>query len=211
MLGRALGLVTTLGSPVVGSALCTAVRESRQPRQTVLRDRDIEPTGHPGTAIAARWRVELPRRVPIAFASPLRSMLALSAATRAVAAADQLEPAIAALEREACRLTGAREATVVTIDWDTSAVWTLDGAVVSDEVRALVTRVAGSGQRELYGHALVEPIGGPLARAVLALRRPAAARFEPDDVALVAALVGAVAATVDRLLGPRARGSRRVE
>lgn len=138
-----------------------------------------------------------------AFASPVPSMLDLSAATRAVAAETQLEPAIAALQREACRLTRSHEATVVTVDWANRRVWTLDGSVISDEVRELIARVAGRGQREVFGHALVEPIGSAPARAVIVLRRSAKARFTPDDLALVAALIGGVAATINRLLCAR--------
>jgi hypothetical protein len=130
-------------------------------------------------------------------------MLELSAATRAVAAETQLGPAIAALQREACRMTRSYEATVVTFDWTDRSVWTLDGSVMSDEVCELVARVAGRGQREIFGHALVEPIGTAPARAVLVLRRSARARFEADDLALVAALVGGVAGTINRLLGGR--------
>lgn len=136
-------------------------------------------------------------------------MLALSAATRAVAAEAHAAGAVAVLQREACRLTGASEATVVTVDWDVGAVWTLDGSVISDAVRGLVVRIAGSGQRELYGHALIEPVGGARACAVLALRRPPSSPFTADEVALIAALVGGVAATLDRLLaarGPRGSG-----
>ena len=136
------------------------------------------------------------------FASPVPSMLDLSAATRAVAAETQLEPAIAALQREACRLTRSHEATVVTLDWANRRVWTLDGSVMSDEVRELVARVAGRGQREVFGHALIEPIGSAPARAVLVLRRSVKARFTPDAHALLAALVGGVAATINRLLTP---------
>jgi hypothetical protein len=127
-------------------------------------------------------------------------MLALSAAMRAVAAEPELHPAVAALEREACRLTRAREATVIAIG-RTGAIWTRDGSVISDEVHALVTRVADSGQRAVLGPALFEPIGGPPARAVLAVRRRAYQRFERDDIALISALAGGVAATLHRLLG----------
>jgi len=130
-------------------------------------------------------------------------MLALSAATRAVAAEPHLRPAVAALQREACRLGQAREATVVAFDWTNRTVWTLDGSVMSGEVRSLVTRIAGSGQREVRGHALIEPIGGAPASAVLVLRRSTGHRFDAHDVALVAALAGSVAATVNRLLSAR--------
>ncbi len=134
------------------------------------------------------------------FANPVPSMLDLSAATRAVAAETRIEPAITALQREACRLTRSHEATVVTVDWANRRVWTLHGSVMSDEVRELVARVARRGQREVFGHALVEPIGSAPARAVLILRREARARFSPDDLTMVAALVGGVAATINRLL-----------
>jgi hypothetical protein len=127
-------------------------------------------------------------------------MLELSAAARAVAAEPSLRAAVATLQREACRLTRSRDATVVTFDWTRRTAWTLDGSLVSGEVRALVARVAGGGQRELSGHSLIEPIGGAPARAVLALRRAAGDRFDMNDVALVAAFAGSVAATINRLL-----------
>lgn len=130
-------------------------------------------------------------------------MLALSAATRAVAAEPQLRPAVAALEREVCRLTAAREATMIALDRTRGTVWTRDDSAISDEVHALVARIAQSGQRAVFGHALFEPIGGPPACAVLAVRRRAYDRFEPDDIALVSALVGGVAATLNRLIGAR--------
>jgi len=129
-------------------------------------------------------------------------MLDLSAATRAVAAEPLLRPAIATLQREACRLTRSREATVILFDGSNNTAWTIDGSVMSDEVHELVARVASRGKREVFGHALVEPIGSAPARAVLALRRAATHRFETDDIALVAALVGGVAATIHRLLRP---------
>jgi len=180
-----------------------------------------------GTTVAAAWSVELRRTEPVlpedtdvtvappgrpartrrraqgsgGFASPLPSMLELSAAMRAVAAEPVLRSAVAVLQREACRLTRSHDATVVTFDWAHRMVWTLDGSVISDEVRELVARIAGSGQREVFGHALVEPIGSAPARAVLALRRAATDRFTRDDIALVSALVGGVAATLNRLIG----------
>lgn len=177
--------------------------------------------------VAPRWRVELrrtnptqpiatapiatsPRRAGVArpraegsgvFANPLPSMLELSAATRAVAAETQLQPAMAVLQREACWLTRSFEATVIAFDRARRTAWTLDGSVMSDEIHALAARVASRGQREVFGHALVEPIGAAPARAVLTLRRSANAPFTPDDIALVSALVGGVAATINRLIG----------
>ncbi|HEX2687413.1 MAG TPA: hypothetical protein VHN14_12390 [Kofleriaceae bacterium] len=130
-------------------------------------------------------------------------MLELSAAVRAVAAEPQLRPAVAALQREACRLTRSNEATVVAFDGERGTPWTLDGSVVSGEMRVLVARVAGHGQREVFGHAVVEPIGGAPARAVLVLRRPVYDRFTPEELTLVSALTGGVAATLVRLLGAR--------
>jgi hypothetical protein len=151
----------------------------------------------PSPSAAARPRAEGSG----AFANPLPSMLELSAATRAVAAEAQLRPAIAVLQREACWLTRSFEATVITFDRARRTTWTLDGSVMSDEIHELVARVAGRGQREVFGHVLVEPIGTAPARAVLMVRRSAKAPFTPHDIALVAALVGGVAATLHRLLG----------
>jgi len=154
----------------------------------------------PGPFVAPRPRAEGSG----AFASPVPSMLELSAATQAVAAETKLWPAIAVLQREACSLTRSHEATVIMFDWARRTARTLDGSVMSDEVRELVARVAGRGQREVFGHALVEPIGTAPARAVLVLRRAPGARFEPDDLALVSALVGGVAATLNRLVAAAA-------
>lgn len=128
-------------------------------------------------------------------------MLELSAAMRAVAAESQLWPAIAVLEREARSLTRSYDATVIVYDWSRRAGWTLDGSVISDEVRELVERVAWYGRCEVFGHSLVEPIGAAPARAVLFLRRDADDQFSPDDIALVSALLGGIAATVNRLIG----------
>jgi len=134
-------------------------------------------------------------------------MLELSAALRAVAAQPRLRPAVAVLQREACRLTGAREATVIAIDRAHGTVWTRDGSAVSDEILDLVTQVADSGRRARFDHAVFEPIGGPPARAVLALRGDAYARFIDHDIALLAALSGGVAATLHRLLDAAAAAS----
>ena len=136
----------------------------------------------------------------VAPSSPLRSMLALSAATRAVVAEPQLRPAVDALQREACRLTGACEATVIALDRTRGTLWTRDDSAMSDEVHRLVTHVAATGQRAVKGHALLEPIGGPPACAVLVLRRRPGDRFAADDLALLGALVGGVAATLHRLI-----------
>jgi hypothetical protein len=138
-------------------------------------------------------------------ASPLRGMLELSAAMRAVGAEPTLRSAVAALEREALRLTTAREATVLVVDRVRNALWTCAGSAISDEVSGLVVHVADTGHRELSGHALYEPIGAPPARAVLALRRTARDRFDPDAVALIAALAGGVAATLHRLIDAASR------
>jgi hypothetical protein len=135
-------------------------------------------------------------------------MLELSAAMRAVAAEPRLRPAVAALQREVCRLTGACEATVIALDRAHGTLWTRDGSAMSDQIRDLVTQVADTGRRAVLGHALFEPIGGPPARAVLALRRPAYERFADDDLALVAALSGGVAATLHRLIDAAAATAR---
>jgi len=162
-----------------------------------------------GTAIAAS-RIVVVRRPNFASprpaaetlvpSSPLRSMLALSAATRAVAAESQLRPAAAMLQREACLLTGASSATMIAIDRARGTLWTGDDSTVSDEIRRVMVHVADTGQRAMLGQVVLEPIGAPPASAVLALRRGVGERFEVDDLALVAALVGGVAATLHRLI-----------
>ena len=70
-------------------------------------------------------------------------MLALSAATRAVVAEPQLRPAVDALQREACRLTGAADATVIALDPARGSLWTRDGARQLRVARALRTGVLG--------------------------------------------------------------------
>jgi hypothetical protein len=132
-------------------------------------------------------------------------MLELSAATRAVGAQPLLRPALAVLQREACALTRSIEAAVVIFEGPHRIARTLAGPVTSEGFRAIAARVAERGKREVFDHALVEPIGSAPARAVLALWRPINQRFEPHDLSLVSALVGGVAATIHRLLGPHAR------
>jgi hypothetical protein len=127
-------------------------------------------------------------------------MLALSAATRAVVAESHLGSAAAVLQREACRLTGACEATVIALDRTRGTLWTRDDSAMSDEIHRLVAHVAATGQRAVVGHALLEPIGGPPACAVLALRRRADEPFAASDLALVGALVGGVTATLHRMV-----------
>jgi hypothetical protein len=134
--------------------------------------------------------------------SPLPSMLELSAAARAVVAEARLPSAIGVLQREVCWLTRSQKAAVMTFDGTRRTVWSTDGLVSSKEIREIVARVATRGRREVFDHALMEPIGRAPARAVLALWRTHAGRFEADDVALVGALVGSVAATINRLIGP---------
>jgi hypothetical protein len=135
-----------------------------------------------------------------AFASPLPSMLELSAATRAVAAEPTLAGALAALQRQACALTRSTTAAVVLFDGAKRIARTADGPITSAEFLDVVTRVASRGRREVFDDALVEPIGLAPSRAVLALWRPAARPFEPHDIALLAALVGGITATLHRLL-----------
>jgi hypothetical protein len=137
------------------------------------------------------------------LASPVPSMLELSAAMRAVAAESELWPAIAALQRAACSLTRSHDATVVLYDRARGGAWTVDGSVMAGAFRELVARVADRGQREVFGRALVEPIGTAPARAVLALRAADPDGFAADDIALVAALTGGVAGTLNRLLAAR--------
>jgi hypothetical protein len=127
-------------------------------------------------------------------------MLALSAATRAVVAEPQLRPAVAALQREVCRLTGASDATVIALDRTRGTLWTRDDSAMSDEIHRLVTHVAATGQRAVLGRALLEPIGRPPACAVLVLRRRAGEPFAADDMALVGALISGVAAPLSRLI-----------
>lgn len=137
-------------------------------------------------------------------------MLALSAATRAVAAESRLRPAAAMLQREACRLSGAFRATLIAIDRVHGTLWTGDDTAVSDEIGRVVIQVAATGQRALLGQLVLEPIGGPPACAVLALSRGAGERFAADDLALVAALINGVAGTLHRLIDHKfARSARR--
>jgi hypothetical protein len=135
--------------------------------------------------------------------SPVPSMLELSAATRAVAAETELWAAVAVLQREARALTRSCDATVVVYDWAKRTAWTLDGAAIAGELGERAAGVATRAQREVLGPVLIEPIGWAPARAVLTVRRFATDRFAPEDVALVAALVGGITATLHRLLSAR--------
>ena len=128
-------------------------------------------------------------------------MLELSAVARGIADEPHLRNAALRLQREACRLTHASEAMLMTYDWTARTAWSVDGMIDSIIVRDLVASVARSGRRTLRGNSLVEPIGTAPARAVLALRRPEGDPFVRDDVVLISALVGGIAAALNRLIG----------
>ncbi len=126
-------------------------------------------------------------------------MLELSAISRAIGDEVDLAAAVRALEREACRLLEAADATVVMFDWARRSARTMQHRV-SSQLEDLVAEVAGTGNKVAVQHVLVMPIGRAPARAVLVVRRHPGTPFEREDVTLASALLGSVAASLDRLM-----------
>lgn len=129
----------------------------------------------------------------------LPAMQDLTKIARRLALEPTLADAVTRLQHEACRLLDVTDALCVWLDWPRGTATTLTGAV-SDQIHELVRGVAGSGRRSIIGSTLIEPLGPPPARAVLALRRPSASTFLPAELAMISAFAAGIAPTIDRLI-----------
>lgn len=133
---------------------------------------------------------------------PHASPTVLNEIARRLASESELASAAVQLQRALCKLLDISDAVVAWIDWPRRVAWTTTGRL-STQTEELVLQVAGSGQREVLGGAVIEPIGRAPARAALALRRPSGQRFAADECNAIAALAQAVAPTLDRLISAR--------
>lgn len=131
---------------------------------------------------------------------------------RRIALQSDLSGAMRVLHHGLSRLTDSPDALCVFFDPALCSTWSVpdDNApcALDDCVQQLVAQVAGSGQRVVLGHALVEPVGPAPARAVLVLRRPlAGAAYGSLEIATVAAIATAVVGLVGHFIAEH--GARR--
>jgi len=158
------------------------------------------------TAVELLWKMP-PPVLPLAPAKP--GVLATHAArgtptrdlagiARALESERTLETAAQRLQHEVCRALLASEALVLWIDWPLRLVFTASGRA-NPEVAELVLDVAGSGKRSIIEGAVIEPVGAPPARVVMALRKPPGAKFSRDELAAIGALSIGIAPRFDRL------------
>jgi hypothetical protein len=120
---------------------------------------------------------------------------------RRIALQADLPAAMRVLHHGLSQLTDSPDVMCVFFDAALGSAWAVpDGRaprVLDDQVHQLVAWVAGSGQRMVLGHALVEPIGPAPARAVLLLRRPRTSAMYGDlEIATVAAIAAALVGLV---------------
>jgi len=116
----------------------------------------------------------------------------------AIGAEPTLRGALAAIEREARRLTMALEGLAIVVDWARLACWTMTGPITDAAVHDLIREVAVGRAPRIVGNALFVPIGRAPAAAVIAVRR--ILPFTSAEVATLGALALGVAPTIDRLL-----------
>ncbi|HEU0037514.1 MAG TPA: hypothetical protein VFQ53_43180 [Kofleriaceae bacterium] len=158
---------------------------------------------HPVTA-GELMRMSVPAlRVakPGVLATPMAmpSMHDLAKLARDLTNESSLWSAVRWLQRELCRVLRVSDALCVWIDWPRDAAWTLTGKV-GPQVHDLVTQVAGRGRREVLGSTLVEPLGPPPSRAVLALRKSPGVTFGETELVMISALGAGIAPTLDKLI-----------
>jgi hypothetical protein len=139
------------------------------------------------------------RPLPLATPRELPSMHQLISLVRGITGETSLRGAVSRLERDTRPLLGLTDALCVWLDWPHRVVWSIAGRA-SAAVQELVIAVAGSGRRTLLGNALIEPIGPPPARAVLAIRRSPGHEFDAGELTLIATLSNSIAPTLDRLI-----------
>lgn len=135
--------------------------------------------------------------VPQATPRQLPSMHQLISLVRGITGETTLRAAVTRLERDSRPLLGLTDALCMWLDWPHRVVWSIAGRAAG-AVQELVIGVAGSGRRTVLGNALLEPIGPPPARAVLAIRR--GANFDDIDFAMISTLSNSIAPAMDRLI-----------
>lgn len=164
------------------------------------------------TAVELLWKMP-PPVLPLVAAKPgvLATHAARGTPTRDLAGIARvlegertLEAAVHRLQHEVCRALLASDALVLWIDWPLRLVFSAVGRAGAD-VTELVLDVAGSGKRTIVEGAVIEPIGAPPARVVMALRKPQGTTFSRDELAAIGALSIGIAPRFDRLTRVSAR------
>lgn len=161
---------------------------------------------HPAAVLAEAATVPAPALPALGtgVTARLPAMRDLTAVALAVTDAPALSHAVAVIERELHALLGLAEVHCIWIDWARRAAWTAAGRAAG-HIEELALVVAGSGRRMTFGAALLQPLGPPPTRAVLALRRPPGSSFSPGERTLLATLATAIGPALDRLVVNRPR------
>jgi hypothetical protein len=115
-----------------------------------------------------------------------------------------LRAAVAQLQKRIAGALKLRDALCFWIDWPNRIAWTLSGRV-HHGVEEQVIEVAGSGKRSMLAGAVIEPIGPPPTRAVLALRKPSGIVFTPNDLIVIQTLAQSIAPALDALIRAKAK------
>lgn len=130
------------------------------------------------------------------------AMQYLTALASALASETSLQAGVARVQRDASQIFRVRDALILWIDWPHRMAWTIEGRVGHD-VEEAVLDVAGSGKRGFLGGAIIEPLGPPPTRAVLALRKPSGLGFAATELAVIGTLASSIAPALDRLIRAR--------
>lgn len=155
------------------------------------------------TVVGRRQRVSSPtlphRRPRHATPRAMPSIHDLAMLARNLGASGSLQGALAQLQRDLERLFELAEVACLWLDWPNGAVLWLGGQL-GEPLQTLVSNVAGSGRRVLVGSMLLEPVGPPPARVVLALRKPSGRAFTATERTVIATLAAGIAPALDRLI-----------
>lgn len=115
-----------------------------------------------------------------------------------------LRTAVAQLQNSIAGALKLRDALCFWIDWPNRIAWTLGGRV-QHEIEEQVIATAGAGKRSLFAGAVVEPVGPPPTRAVLALRKPSGLAFTSSELIVIQTLAHAIAPALDKLVRAKAK------
>jgi hypothetical protein len=182
-------------------------RSARSTRPSLATGSSVTRRPEAATSVELIWKVPppvLPVHIPmprLAMGTPLGmpSMHELANVAKHVANASSLVAAAAQLQRDACKLLRVTNAACIWIDWPRRTASTLEGRL-GEQLEELVLEVAGCGRRSLIGSSLVEPLGPPPTRAVLALRKPTGTTFDSSELTLIRTLAAGIAPALDRLI-----------
>jgi hypothetical protein len=127
------------------------------------------------------------------------TMHALASLARNLGNARSLLAGVVQLQRDLTRMLEVSDVLCIWIDWPRRRAYGANGRL-GPGVQELVTELAGCGRGAFVSGALVEPLGPPPARAVLALRKLSNAQFTDHELTMIRTLAGGLAPAFDRLL-----------